>query len=320
MTSSGDYAEDAITPTHSPILGWMFDGTPIYGPYGYTDPHSAISAVKRIESGYSTRQIGTRNTFIDGTILTGDDIGPPVDSVEFNVVGFVPFAGATDELIPVSVLNQVNSQTYYTVVSGVSGIVQSFDPITGKVLIASVNGVFSQNMWVKGPTAWCQISNVPIIYNIGYFVEDYSYSSTGADLDVYNGRFPVTSVLKVGEVVIRFTYVLPSIPEVKQPEILGTEQVTFTVEGNVGTGNAYYYEYYDDNSYHTIPAANMTQTVTNYQYEIKKEDDKRNIFILKPEYLNVIFNDLDDIMPYKKGAAQYVSDTLKKGENIRLYQ
>ena len=137
---------------------------------------------------------------------------------------------------------------------------------------------------------------------------------------VYDGRFPVTSVLKVGEVVIRFTYVLPSIPEIKQPEILGTEQVTFTVEGNVGTGNAYYYEYYDDNSYHTIPAANMTQTVTNYQYEIDKEDDKRNIFLLKPDYLNVMFNDLDDFMPYKKGAVQYVNNTLKKGENIRLYQ
>ena len=138
--------------------------------------------------------------------------------------------------------------------------------------------------------------------------------------EVYNGRFPVTEVLSIGDVVIRFKYVLPSIPEVKQPEILGTEQVTFTVEGNVGTGNAYYYEYYDNNSYHTIPAANMTQAVTNYQYEIDKEDDKRNIFLLKPEYLNVIFNDLDDFMPYKKGAAQYVSNTLKKGENIRLYQ
>ena len=136
---------------------------------------------------------------------------------------------------------------------------------------------------------------------------------------VYNGRFPVTSVLKVGDVVIRFTYVLPSIPAVKQPEIGGTEEVTFTVEGTVGTGNAYYYEYYDDNSYHTIPAAKMTKAVTNYQYEIKKEDDKRNIFILKPDYLNVIFNDLDNIMPYKKGAAQYISDTLKKGENIKLY-
>ena len=138
--------------------------------------------------------------------------------------------------------------------------------------------------------------------------------------NAFNGRFPITEVLSVGDVVIRFKYVLPSIPEVKQPEILGTEQVTFTVEGNVGTGNAYYYEYYDNNSYHTIPAANMTQAVTNYQYEIKKEDDKRNIYLLKPEYLNVIFNDLDDFMPYKKGAAQYVSDTLKKGENIRLYQ
>ena len=137
--------------------------------------------------------------------------------------------------------------------------------------------------------------------------------------EVYNGRFPVTEVLSIGDVVIRFKYVLPSIPEVKQPEILGTEQVTFTVEGNVGTGNAYYYEYYDNNSYHTIPAANITKAVTNYQYEIDKEDAKRNIFLLKPEYLNVMFNDLDDFMPYKKGAAQYVSNTLKRGENIRLY-
>ena len=136
----------------------------------------------------------------------------------------------------------------------------------------------------------------------------------------FNGRFPITEILKVRDVIIRFKYVLPSIPENKQPEILGTEQVTFTVAGNIGTGNAYYYEYYDDNSYHTIPAANMTQAVTNYQYEMKKEDAKRNIYLLKPDYLNIIFNDLDDIMPYKKGAAQYVSDTLKKGENIKLYQ
>ncbi len=143
---------------------------------------------------------------------------------------------------------------------------------------------------------------------------------TNISSSVYNGRFPITSVLKVGEVVIRFTYVLPSIPENKQPEILGTEQVTFTVEGTVGTGNAYYYEYYDNNSYHTIPVANMTQAITNYQYEIEKEDDKRNIYLLKPQYLNIIFNDLDEFMPYKKGAAQYVNNTLKRGENIRLYQ
>ena len=142
----------------------------------------------------------------------------------------------------------------------------------------------------------------------------------GVSEDTYNGRFPVTSILAVGDVVIKFTYVLPSIPEKKTIiNYSGGEEVTFTVEGNVGTGNAYYYEYYDNNSYHTVPVAKMTEAVTNYQYEMKKEDDKRNIFTLKPEYLNVIFNDMDEIMPYKKGASQYVSDTLKKGENIRLY-
>ena len=142
----------------------------------------------------------------------------------------------------------------------------------------------------------------------------------GVSEDTYNGRFPVTEVLSVGDVVIRFKYVLPSIPEKKTIiNYSGGEEVIFTVLGSVGTGNAYYYEYYDDNAYHTIPAANITQAVTNYEYEMKKENEKRNIFTLKPDYLSVIFNDMDEIMPYKKGAAQYISDTLKKGENIKLY-
>ena len=29
---------------------------------------------------------------------------------------------------------------------------------------------------------------------------------------------------------------------------------------------------------------------------------------------------MEDIMTYKKGATQYVNDTLKKADNIRLYQ
>ena len=136
----------------------------------------------------------------------------------------------------------------------------------------------------------------------------------------FNGRFAVTEVLSVGDIVIRFKYVLPSVPENKQPEILGTEQATFTVAGNIGTGNAYYYEYFDDNQYHTVPASSIIKEVTNYQYEIKKEDAKRNIYLLKPTFLNVLFNDMDKIMPYKKGGDQYVSPTLKKGENIKLYQ
>ena len=63
----------------------------------------------------------------------------------------------------------------------------------------------------------------------------------------------------------------------------------------------------------------ITNPVTNYEYEMKKEDEKRNIFLLKPDYVHVVKDDLTSIMRYKKGSTQYVSGTLKKAENIRLY-
>ena len=69
-----------------------------------------------------------------------------------------------------------------------------------------------------------------------------------------------------------------------------------------------------------ITESNITVAVTNYDYEEKIENDKRNIFLLKKRYLNIVKDDMDEIMPYKKGSTQYVSKTLKRGENIRLYQ
>lgn len=59
--------------------------------------------------------------------------------------------------------------------------------------------------------------------------------------------------------------------------------------------------------------------ITNYEYELKVEDDKRNINVLKPKYVNLVLDDLKGIMEYKKGSTQYVSETLKRGDNIRLY-
>ena len=37
------------------LLGFAYDGNPIYGPYGYTDPVDSTSAIKRIDSGYRKR-------------------------------------------------------------------------------------------------------------------------------------------------------------------------------------------------------------------------------------------------------------------------
>jgi len=41
--TNNTYAEAVTNPHHSPIIGWMFDGYPIYGPYGYDSGLANIS-------------------------------------------------------------------------------------------------------------------------------------------------------------------------------------------------------------------------------------------------------------------------------------
>jgi len=60
--------------------------------------------------------------------------------------------------------------------------------------------------------------------------------------------------------------------------------------------------------------------VTNYMYEERLQDDRRNIFILKQRFLNVVKDDLEEMMEYKKGSTQYMNGTLKRADNIRLFQ
>jgi len=82
----------------------------------------------------------------------------------------------------------------------------------------------------------------------------------------------------------------------------------------------YSISYFDSNIEQTVNNTNITVEVSNYEYEEKIQNEKRNIFVLKSTYLNVIFNDLEDSMIYKKGSSQYISQTLKRGDNIRLFQ
>ena len=50
------YAESTNAVTgHSPLLGWVRDGYPIYGPYGYSVSNNAASGVRRMISGYQLR-------------------------------------------------------------------------------------------------------------------------------------------------------------------------------------------------------------------------------------------------------------------------
>ena len=56
---------------------------------------------------------------------------------------------------------------------------------------------------------------------------------------------------------------------------------------------------------------------TFLEHETNLNDDKRQINILKPEYLTVFLEDFGNVMEYKK-SSQYVTDNLKKTENPRI--
>ena len=82
------YREKPSGWKHSPILGWAFDGYPIYGPYGYSDPHNPTSAVRRVRTGFRLRTITTRDSLPDWALgyhngvskqLTDSQRGPAVN-------------------------------------------------------------------------------------------------------------------------------------------------------------------------------------------------------------------------------------------------
>ncbi len=64
--------------SHSPIIGFAFDGYPIYGPFGYSNPNDSNSPVTRMMSGYQLRSITDRTTLPDGSTSTPP--GPPINS------------------------------------------------------------------------------------------------------------------------------------------------------------------------------------------------------------------------------------------------
>ena len=78
-------------------------------------------------------------------------------------------------------------------------------------------------------------------------------------------------------------------------------------------------EYFDEKRDAYVIRVNEVDAVTNYTYEVRKEELKRNIYLIKPQYLELIIEDINRIMPYKKGSTQYVSRTLKRGEDIKLF-
>jgi len=65
------------TNLHSPIIGYAFDGFPIYGAYAYTNT-DGTGAIKRMTSSYRKRNITTRTTLPNGS--TASAAGPAINT------------------------------------------------------------------------------------------------------------------------------------------------------------------------------------------------------------------------------------------------
>ena len=77
--------------------------------------------------------------------------------------------------------------------------------------------------------------------------------------------------------------------------------------------------FFDEDSSQQIVRTDVAMPITNYAFEEKLNDEKRNIFVLKPIYLNIIFDDINQLMRNKKGSTQFISETLVRGDDIRLF-
>ena len=62
---------------------------------------------------------------------------------------------------------------------------------------------------------------------------------------------------------------------------------------------------------------NPVKMVSVYEYEIQQNDKKRNIYVLRNRYLQTAIDDMKRIMSYGF-SSQYVNDSTKKGESLRV--
>jgi len=62
---------------------------------------------------------------------------------------------------------------------------------------------------------------------------------------------------------------------------------------------------------------NPVSGISNYEYEVRKNEKKGTIYILKKDYLQQFLNDMRSIMVYDK-SSQYVNKTLIRTENTRV--
>jgi hypothetical protein len=189
--SDGLYKIDSTK--HSPLLGFAYDGFPIYGAYGYKNT-DATGGIARIKSGYQLRNITTRTVWADGTDVLD---GPPVNATY--PLGFfredyeyIARAGQADYL-------DVHNGRFCKTPEYPNGIYCYFASVDAKH-----NATYP---YVVGPTYY-GVRNAAKVANITETVTPYTKTTPTSDTDLANlsiNIFPNPSadliVLQMGDLV-----------------------------------------------------------------------------------------------------------------------
>ena len=73
----------------------------------------------------------------------------------------------------------------------------------------------------------------------------------------------------------------------------------------------------DDKDEYTVATDNIARPVTNYEFEIQANEDKRDINVLRESYIQTFINDLRDVVRYEQ-SSNFLSGKLARTENTNI--
>lgn len=112
------------------------------------------------------------------------------------------------------------------------------------------------------------------------------------------------------------TELLQEIHHYETKEVRDSEGNLLLQEGLVVDAD-FEFKYSNFGIYTTRTGSDIVTSVTNYEFESRKNDDKRTIYALRQEYLQVVIDDMRELMTYND-SSQYVDRFTKKGANLRI--
>jgi len=77
------------------------------------------------------------------------------------------------------------------------------------------------------------------------------------------------------------------------------------------------FKYYDTTGVVTVKGTSVRMGISNFDYEVRLNEEKRSIYLLKSDYLQQFLNDFRDIMIYGQ-SSQAINDNLAKTENTNV--